>query len=399
MLEIFEVRLCMKRAILMSLAFLLAAGGIAVAQNECDDLYIKAMQANSPAERVQFLKDFLVKCSGKGSQYENFANAFLCTAQVKKPDQETIAYGEKALALGGLDDALKTQVLMQLAVVFNKPGQNAEKAKSHANQLIQAATAAKAKDPSNANWNTMIGVGHFIVGQTLEKNKDYKGAVEAYTTSYGILKDGKILVEMKKIANSLYEAKNYAEAERIYRMILQVNPKDVDSPSRIALCLYKSGKVDEALAMWKDSFAKSKSGEMAYNIGITLAKEAKTTPALTGDAIRFLIDAALLSPKFKDALGMAESLFFGSDKEWNNRVKSMQESKQLIDEWAKTINTKFGEKSEDDLTSDERREYRILKGNIDKEQKILDDLQTKQKAGIDGFNKIMAEEKQKLTRR
>ena len=40
------------------------------------------------------------------------------------------------------------------------------------------------------------------------------------------------------------------------------------------------------MAMFKEAFAKNKTGEMAYNIGVMLAKEAKTNPAVTNDAIK-----------------------------------------------------------------------------------------------------------------
>lgn len=387
----------MKKIVLTALALFLVAGGIAMAQNECDGLYIKAMQANTPAERAQLLKEFLAKCSGKGSQYENFANAFLCTTVYQKTDQETIAYGEKALALGELDDQVKSQVLTALAVVYNKQGQNPEKTKAYANQLIQTATSMKAKEPENANWNNLIGIGHFIIGQTQDRAKDHKGALDSYQTSYAILKDAKILAEMKKIAKAEYEAKAYADAEKVFRFLAQTNPKDVESQRLVGECLYKTGKTQEALAIFKEIHAKHRSGEMAYNIGIILAREAKTNPVLIQDAIRFLLDAALLYPaQSKKAMELAENLYYSNDKEWNNRVKLMQESKQLIDEWAKTINTKFGDKSEEDLTPDQRREYRKIKELIDKEQKVLEDLQAKQKASMEGFNKLLEEAKQRL---
>jgi tetratricopeptide (TPR) repeat protein len=387
----------MKKAILSAIVAAIFLSGAAYGQSESDQAYIKAMTANTPAERVTLLKEFLSKYAGKGGQYENFANANLCLIGWQgKTDQETIGYGEKALALGGLDNVMKCQVMMNVADRFIKQGQ-ADKAKSYAGQLIQAATDAKAKEPEAANWNAMIGAGHYLTAQALDKAKDSKGALEAYMTSYGILKDAKILTEVKKLARGLYDAKNYAEAEKVFRTLAQANPKDTESQALIAQCLYKAGKVDEAMALWKESFIKSKSGDLAYNIGITLAKEAKTNPALTNDAIRYLLDAAFLSPaKSKEARALAESLYFSSDKEWNNRVKLMQESKALIDDWIKTINTKFGDKSEEDLTPDQKREYRKIKESIDKEQKTLDELNAKQKAGVEGFNKILESEKQKL---
>lgn len=388
----------MKKVILATFFFFLIAGSIALAQNECDQAYVKAMTANTPAERISLLKEFLSACGGKGSQYENFANANLCvTGWQGKTEQETLNYGEKALVLGGLDDVMKCQVMTQLCVIYNKQAQNLDKVKAYATQMIQTATAAKSKDPEGANWNTLIGLGHFFVGQAQEKTKDTRGAIDSYIASYGILKDAKILVELKKIAKAQYEAKLYADAEKVFRFLAQANPKDTESQSLVAQCLYKAGKTNEALAMWKDSFAKTKSGDMAYNIGITLAKEAKTNPALTNDAIRYLLDASLLSPsKSKEAMGLAEALYYGADKEWNNRVKDLQERQKLIEEWTKTINTRFGDKSEDDLTSDERREFRKIKENIDKEIKDVEKIQAQQKTVMDGFNKILAEEKQKL---
>lgn len=386
----------MKKAIL-TLLVLTFICGICLAQDPGDEAYIKAMQANTPAERATLLKDFLAKYGGQGNKYENYANANLCTIGWQgKTDQETLNYGEKALTLGGLDDIMKCQVLMSLSFTYTKQGQNYDKAKVYANQIIQIATAAKSKEPEAAHWNRMIGAGHYLIAQAQHKSRETRAAIDSYINSHTILKDPKILGDLKKLAKDLYDAKAYGDAGRVFRFLVQANPTDAESQTLIAQCLYKEGKTDEAMTMWKEAFGKSKSADLAYNIGITLAKEAKANPALLNDAIRYLIDAALLSAKYKDAMGMAENLFLGHDKEYNNRVKLMQESKQLIDEWIKTINTKFGNKSEDELSSDEKREYRKIKENIDKEQKTLDDLQAKHKASTEGFTRILAEEKQKL---
>jgi hypothetical protein len=47
----------------------------------------------------------------------------------------------------------------------------------------------------------------------------------------------------------------------------------------------------EALALG-EIYAREKSGEIAYNIGIIMAKEAKTNPAATTEAIRYLLEPA-----------------------------------------------------------------------------------------------------------
>jgi len=385
----------MKRTVLTIIAVALALSGVARAQSECDQLYIKAMQANAPAERAKLLKEFLASCSGKGNQYENFANAFLCTGTFPKTDQETIAYGEKALSLGGLDETIKSQIVMTLAIVSNKLNSN-DKTKSYSEQLIQIGTAAKAKEPEGASWNKMIGIGHFLVGQARQKGGDVAGALESYQTSYALINDNQILLEVKKMGKGFMDAKKYAEAEKVYRFLAGTG-KDPDSIRVIADIMAQTGRKGEALQMFKDMYAKKKTGEMAYNIGILLAQETKTNPAVINEAISFLLDASLLYPsKAQQSRNLAEGLFMSQDKEWNNRVKAIQESQKLIDDWTKTINTKFGDKSEDELTPDEKREFRKTNEAIDKEKKIVEGIQTQQKATLSRFDTLMAQARQRV---
>jgi len=391
----------MKKAVLTAVVLSVLLGGVAFAQSEADQAYAKAMTANSPQEKANLLKAYIASYAGKGGQYDNFAYAFCFQAMVQSGNigAEALGYGEKALTMPGLDDDLKGQTMMALASVYARSAATSEKAKTYANQLIQHAAAAKGKEGANpALWNQMTGAGHYIIGQAALAAKDYKASVDAYFQAYNILKDAKILAEVKKAGKSLYDAKNYAEAEKIYRAIYAVL-KDGDSLSLLSQSLYNQGKSAEALAMFKEAFARNKTGEMAYNIGVTLAKEAKTNPAATKDAINFLLDAAVLGTKkadqAKQAMAIAESMFYSQDKEWNNRVKSIQESNKLSEEWTKTLNTKFGEKSEDDLTSDEKREFRRLNENLAREKKIVADIQAQQKVTMDAFQALLAEAKRR----
>jgi tetratricopeptide (TPR) repeat protein len=391
----------MKKAILTAVVLSFLLSGVSFGQNEADQVYIKAMSANSPQEKATLLKDYIAKFGGKGGQYDNFAYAYLFQALIQsgKTDAETLGFGEKALTFSGLDDSLKAQTLVALATIYSRSAQTAEKAKTTANQLLQHANAAKGKEAEAANaamWNNMIGASHFIIGQALDKAKDYKGAVDAYFSAYGILKDAKILAEIKKLGKALYDGGNFAEAEKVYR-VTYATLKDGDSLSLLSRSLYKQGKTTEALVMFKEAFAKSKTGEMAYNIGVTLAGEAKTNPGLTAEAIRFLLDASVLGTKnakqAQQAMQIAEGLFYGQDKEWNSRVAAIQESNKLIEEWTKTLNTKFKDKAEDELTSDEKREFRRLNENLERERKIVEGIQAKSKATMDGFQKLVAEAK------
>jgi hypothetical protein len=394
----------MKRMIGTALLLVLFAAGVALAQNPGDEAYIKAMQANSPAEKAKLLKDFVAQYAGQGNQYENYAYAYLCTiVWPGKTDAETIQYGEKTLQLGGIDDMTKCSVLTNMAAIYEKLGQP-DKAKTAASQLIQAATAAKAKESEAANaaaYNRMIGAAHYITAQALVKTKDIKGALAAYLNSYNILKDAKILAEVRKMGTAMYNAKDYTGAEQVFRFLAQTG-KDPEAADFIAQIVYKQGKTTEALAMFKENYNKKKTGEMAYNIGILLAQEAQTNPALTNEAINYLLDAGLLGTtdgkKAQQAMDIAKSLFMAQDKEWNSRVKAIQESQKLIEDWAKQINSKFGEKSEDALSPDEKREYRILMGNIEKEKGIIEGYQAQQKATTDKWDKLVAAARKRLGR-
>ncbi|MCX6559529.1 MAG: hypothetical protein NTZ26_03350 [Candidatus Aminicenantes bacterium] len=391
----------MKKALLTAVILSVVLSGFAFAQNEADQAYAKAMTANTPQEKATLLKAYIASFAGKGGQYDNFAYAFCFEAMVASGNigAEALGYGEKALTMPGLDDDLRGKTMMTLASIYVKSAATAEKAKAYAGQLIQHAAAAKAKEGANvALWNQMTGAGHYITGQAALAVKDYKTAVDSYFQAYNILKNAKILDEIKKAGKALYDAKNYAEAEKLYRATYAVL-KDSESLSQLSQSLYNQGKSAEALTMFKEAYAKNKTGETAYNIGVTLAREAKTNPSVTNDAIRYLMDAGILGTKnakqAQQAVQIAQSLFFSQDKEWNNRVKAIEESNKLTAEWTKTLNTKFGEKSEDDLSSDEKREFRRLNENLAREKKIVEGIQAQQKATMDAFQKLVDEAKRR----
>jgi hypothetical protein len=120
---------------------------------------------------------------------------------------------------------------------------------------------------------------------------------------------------------------------------------------------------------------------------------------MTNEAIRFLLDAGIIGTKnakqAQQAVEIAQSLFFSQDKEWNNRVKAIDESNKLTAEWVKTLNTKFGEKSEEELSSDEKREFRRLNENLEREKKIVAGIQSQQKATMDAFQALVNEAKRR----
>ncbi len=390
-----------QKLIILATMILLILSPVA-AQNPCDESYIKAMTAQTPAQRAQLLKEFIKTCGGKGNQYENFAYANLSLIDYPgKTAIEAIDYGEKALAIGGLDDLTKCQVLIQLSALYSQSGQNLDKAKSYGNQAVETAKAAKAKEggtESSAQWNQLIGAGYFTLGQAQEKAKEYKTAVDSYINSYSLLKNPQIMATIKALGKKLYDAKAYADAEKAFKAAYTAT-KDFESTLFYAKSLYRNNKNGESLTYFKEAYAKQKTGEIAYNIGIILAKDAKTNPSLAAEAIRYLLEASFTYPsQSEQAMKLAESLFFLTNKElkYNENVLEIQARSKKIEELTQTYNTKFGEKEEEDLSDAEKKEMKALLASIEAEKKALDRLQAEQNMAIAKFNKLLEETKQRL---
>jgi hypothetical protein len=391
----------MKRTLPAAMILVLFAFGFVMAQSqEANDAYIKAMTAQSPAQKAQMLKDFLSKYAGKGSQYENFASANLAMlAYPGKPPSETITYGEKALQLGGLDDLTRYQVMITVAGVCIQSGQNLDKAKSLALQAVEVSKAAKGKEGEDASkWNQLAGAAYFVDAQAREKARDYKGAAESYATSYGILKNPQILGSLKKLGKTLYDAKAFAEAEKVFQVI-SATTKDPELTMLYAGALFKSGKADEALTIYKEIYGRQKNGDVAFNIGIILAKKAQTQPAAGSEAINYLLDASFLSPaNSKQAMSMAESLFFTSYKElkWNETVTQITALGKKIEDMTKAYNSKFGDKDEEELNDAQKKEMKDVLASIETEKKNLEKLKESQNLALNKFNAQIEETKKRL---
>jgi tetratricopeptide (TPR) repeat protein len=383
----------MKRTLFVAGLIVLLSAGFLPAQNEADDAYIKAMTQSDPCQKVQMLKTFLQKYSGRGSQCENFANAYIClTPCASKPASESIQYGEKAAAMAGIDDATKVQLLIALSGLYTQSGQNLDKAKARAGDLIAMAKANKEKDPADTQWNKLIGAGYYLEGQAAEKAKDMGGAADAYISSYTILKDPKIMAQIKKLAKTLYDAKQYADAEKVFRSLYN-SAKDPDSALILGQTLYRNNKPEEALALFKEAYAKKKTGELAYNIGIILAKK------VPQEAIDYLIEASFRYPaQSQNALGMAQNLFFTSspDAKINDVINKIQEKQKKIDELTKSFNTKFADKNEEELTDDQKAEMKKILGDIDTIKVEIAKLQSSSSEMTAKWTKRMEDVKKKL---
>jgi tetratricopeptide (TPR) repeat protein len=383
----------MKRILLTAVLLAIVATGFLAAQNEADEAYIKAMTQSDPCQKVQALKAYVQKYAGKGTQYENFAHVYLClTPCPTKPAAETIQYGEKALTMSGIDDLTRMQILITLSSLYVGTGQNLDKAKSHAGHLIELAKVNKEKDPGEAQWSKMIGAGWYLQGQAAEKAKDMGAAADAYINSYTILKDPKIMAQIKKLAKTLYDAKQFAEAEKVFRTLYNQS-KDPDSALILGQTLYRNNKADEALMLFKEAYARKRTGELAYNIGIILAKKAPQ------EAIDYLIEASFLYPaQSQNALGMAQNLFFTSspDSKINDVINKIQERQKRIDELTKAFNTKFTDKNEEDLTDEEKAEMNKILADIDVQKAEIVKLQSSSSDMTAKWTKRMDDVKKKV---
>ncbi len=386
----------MKKPLWTTLSLLLLLAPFLTAQSAADEEYIKAMQQSDGCQKVQLLKAWIGKYAGQGSQYEHFAYAYFClTPCTTKNAQEAAQYGERALAMGGLDDPTKIQLMSTVSALYTGVGQT-DKARAAAQQLIDLAQANKSKDP--AQWTKIIGAGYYLQGQAAEKAKNLNAAADAYIQSYGILKDPKIATQLRKIGKSLYDAKQYAAAEKIFREFYAA-AKDADSAVILGQTLYKSGKTDEALAVFKEAYGKKKTGELAYNIGIIVARQAKDNPAQASEAINYLLEASFLyPPQSQNAMNMAQSLFFTASKDvkYNELVAKINEHNKAIEEYTKTYNSKIEGKSEDDLSESDKKILQKLLDAIEVEKQAIKKIEAEQQVYVDRFNQLVTQAKAKL---
>jgi len=392
-----------KTAIAVLSMFLLGSSLLLSAQdNNASAAYVKAMTTADPAQKARLLKEFLSNYSGTGAQYENFACAELATLQYPgKTPQETIQYGEKALALGGLDDLTKCKVLITVASIYISQGQNLSKASSYASQVVQTAKANKSRNSELApasTWNRFIGAGYYAQGQALEKSKNYRGAVDAFVNAYNMLKNPQIITDLKRLGKALYDGKAYGDAEKALKIAAE-KAKDFASIYLYAKALHRNGKTDQALSLYKQAYMKQKSGEIAFNIGILLAKKAKQNPQFTDEALQYLLDASFLSQaNSKRAMQMAESLYFLSNKDlkYNEKVKELQERSKKLQALTDTFNQKFGEKEEEDLSEAEKKEMESMLKEIELEQEAVKKLEAETQAALAEFQRLIEKAKQRL---
>jgi len=373
----------------VTLVFLLA--GLVAAQSADED-YLKAMQISDNCQKAQALEAYIAKYAGQGTTNEHWAYAYYClTPCATKNAQKAAEYGEKALGMSGIDGDTKLQLIIAVPQLYYGAGQP-DKGDTASRKLIEYG-----KGLSNAKTASQLqATGYFLIGNSAEKAGDNVKATENYILAYNAFKDQNIVKQIKSLADKLYKAQKYAEAEQVLRKFYAAD-QGPESATVLGQTLYKQGKVDEALAIYKEAYAKKKTGSLAQNIAIILNAKIKTDPSKTNEAISANIEAALLNPaQQKNFLLAAQNLFVGQDKELASSYAKIEEHNKAIEEFTKTYNSKIEGKSEDDLSESDKKILKKLEDNIKVEEQAIASIQAGQKGVLDKFNALVAQVRTRL---
>jgi tetratricopeptide (TPR) repeat protein len=375
----------------LTLTFLLA--GLLAAQT-ADEEYLKAMQIKDKCQQIQALDAYITTYGGKGGQYDNYAYAYYCiTPCATKNAQKAVEYGEKALTMSGLDETAKLQIMGTIPSLYASLGQM-DKAKAAVQRIIDLGKASS--DPKVSA--ELQSRGYLALGQFAEKAGDYSGAAETYITAYGILKDPNILKQFNLLASTLLKGQKYAEAEKVLRQFYAAD-KGPESAALLGQTLYKEDKLDEALGIYKEAYAKKKTGFLAQNIATILNRQVKTNPALKAQTIDALIEAGLLNPSMqKNYFQAAQNLYISSNPDLADINAKIEEHNRNIADMTKTYNDKYGTKSEDELTGPEKVSMKKLNDAIESEKRAIDQIKASQTGVIEKFNQLVAQARARIGR-
>ena len=383
----------MKKTLWIATTLVFLLSGLLSAQTP-DEEYLKAMQLKDPCQQAQALEAYITNFAGKGGQYDNYAYAYYCiTPCPTKNAQKAIEYGEKALTMSGIDDQTKLQIIGTIPSLYASLGQM-DKAKAAIQRIIDMGKANS--DPKTSAQ--LQARGYLALGQLAEKTGDYAGAANTYITAYGLLKEPIILKQFHVLAQNLLKAQKYAEAEKVLQEFYAAD-KGPESASLLAQTLYTEGKVDEALATYREAYTKKKTGRLAQNIATILNKEVRTKPALRDQAIEANIEAGILNPSMeKNYFQAAYNLYVSSSPDLADINAKIQEHNKAIEDLTKTYNDKYGSKSEDELTGAEKISMKKLNDAIESEKRAIEQIKASQSGVQQKFDQLVAQARARLGR-
>jgi tetratricopeptide (TPR) repeat protein len=300
------------------------------------DLYSRAINEQDQTKRLELLKEYLSKYGGLGTLYEKYVLANLALIYSKKEEfSKVIDYGERAFSFTGLNDLTRVQLYIALSYSYAKLGQNLSKAKNYAEiaiELSQANLNSKNLSVDIEKWNELLGAGYFAKASVLKKLQRYESALDYFIRAYEILKNNRIIDEIKEEGKVCYKLKLYESAERAFSLTVSVL-NDFDSLNFYAKTLYHNGKISQALSYFKRAYNKNPNSDTAYNIGIILAKDENTID----EAIKYLAEAIVLKEKseLEEVDSLLKHLFF------NVKKGTQEEFEKLLSETRRRIKKNF----------------------------------------------------------
>src|SRR5207245_10017662 len=89
------------------------------------------------------------------------------------------------------------------------------------------------------------------------------------------------IAEALGVASNHHQAGNLAEAERIYRHILTLEPRHAEAHKNLGIALWEQGKLAEAIASYRLALALKPDYAAAHNnLGIALWNQGKRAEAI-----------------------------------------------------------------------------------------------------------------------
>ncbi|GEM_PF-467005 len=384
----------MRKTIGITASLLFLSVAVFLAAQTPDEEYLKAMQIKDPCQQAQALDAYITNFADKGGQYDNYAYAYYCLCGcATKNVEKAVAYGEKALTMPATDNDTKLKIYFTIPQLYAAAGQM-DKANAAAQKIIDLGKASN----DAATKTRLEASGYVLLGQFAEKAGDYGAAANAYITAYGVVKDPGIKKLFDGLASTLYKNQRYADAEKVFRQFYAAD-QGPESAALLGQTLYKEGKIDEALAVYKKAYARKRTAALAQNIAIILNQQVKTNPALKSEAINAFIQAALLIPsQQKTYLDAAKSLYLSDSPDLAAINDKIKEHNVAIEQLTNTYNDKYASKPVDELTASDKDTMQKLKDAITSEQEAITQLQGRLKDVLDKFNQLVAQVRTKLGR-
>jgi len=165
-----------------------------------------------------------------------------------------------------------------------------------------------------------------------------------------------------------------------------------------AKALHRSGNKSEALKYYKQAYAKQKSGNLAYNIGLILAEKTNSGNNGSSEAIQYLLEASFLSEaNSKKAMELAQGLYFNHEVQgYNEKIKELEAKNKILADLTSRFNKKFGEKNEEDLSDAEKAEMEKMLDRIETEQEAVAAIQAQQQSALEKFQALVEKTRERL---